>query len=203
PRNSPWARRMPAGYPPVAPFQLALARWICAATSSADLTPPRCARISGVFICLSQCGRSSSRKRRRISRSVVRTVSPTEQPRSERGMIGEHAAAAGALERHQGFQNERLALAGPGRRRSFDHRVLAADLVGEHRHLEPLLYAAGDVEVWQAGLDHHAVGALRQVERDFAQRLFAVGRIHLVSLLVALEQTARADRVAERTIERA
>src|SRR5690606_2341774 len=85
----------------------------------------------------------------------------------------------------------------------FDHRVLAADLVGEDGYLEPLLHPADDVEVWQAGLDHHAVRPFGQVERDFAQRLFAVGRIHLVSLLVALEQTARADSVPEWTVERA
>ena len=52
------------------------------------------------------------------------------------------------------------------------------------------------------GLDHHHVGAFLEVERDLAQRLVAVGRVHLVGLLVALaERGRRADRVAERAVE--
>ena len=39
------------------------------------------------------------------------------------------------------------------------------------------------------------------VERDLAQRLVAIGGIHLIGELVALEHAGRADRVAERPVE--
>ncbi len=82
------------------------------------------------------------------------------------------------------------------------HRVLAADLVREGRHAELLLHAPDDVEVRHAGLDHHHVGAFGEVERDLAQRLVGVRRVHLVDLLVALAEVGgRADGVAERTVE--
>src|SRR3546814_14246192 len=50
-------------------------------------------------------------------------------------------------------------------------------------------------------LDHHAVGALGEILCDLAQRFLGVRGVHLIGLLVALEQPARADRVAERAIE--
>jgi hypothetical protein len=55
-----------------------------------------------------------------------------------------------------------------------EHRVLAAHLVDEGRDAERVLHPAHDVEVGHAGLDHHHVGALVEVERDLAQRLVAV-----------------------------
>jgi hypothetical protein len=87
-------------------------------------------------------------------------------------------------------------------RRRLQHRVLAAHLVGEGRHAERVLHPAQDVEVGHAGLDHHHVGALGDVERHLAQRLVAVARVHLVDLLVALAEVGgRADGVAERAVE--
>src|SRR3546814_11621538 len=81
------------------------------------------------------------------------------------------------------------------------HGVLAAHLVGESGHREAVLHAADDVEVGQARLHHHHVGALLQVERDLAQRLVAVGGVQLVGLLVADEARAGADRPPAGTIE--
>ena len=43
--------------------------------------------------------------------------------------------------------------------------------------------------------------ALGEVELDLAQRLFDVGRVHLVAALVALEAATRPDRIAERPVE--
>ena len=84
-----------------------------------------------------------------------------------------------------------------------DHRVLAADLIGEGRHAEGVLHPPDHVEIGHARLDHHHVGALGEIERDLAQRLVGVGRVHLVGLLAALaERAGRADRVAERAVER-
>src|SRR5436190_3564320 len=56
---------------------------------------------------------------------------PGDQTRRERGMIGEDACRPGALEGEQRFEDQRVAFAGPGRRRGFDHRVLARHLVSE------------------------------------------------------------------------
>jgi hypothetical protein len=87
-------------------------------------------------------------------------------------------------------------------RRGLQHRVLAADLIGVGRHLELVLHPAHDVEVGHAGLDHHHVGALGDVERHFAEGFVAVGRIHLVGVFVALAQVAgRAHGVAEGAVE--
>jgi hypothetical protein len=82
------------------------------------------------------------------------------------------------------------------------HRVLAADLVGEGRHLELVLHAAHHVQVGHARLDHHHVGAFGDVERHFAQGFVAVGRVHLVGVLVGLAEVGGgAHRVAERAVE--
>src|SRR5665213_3909862 len=61
--------------------------------------------------------------------------------------------------------------------RGMQHRIFARDLIGEGRHAEALLHAPQHVEVGQAGLHHHQVGALGDIERDFAQRLVAVRRV--------------------------
>src|SRR3546814_20367524 len=57
--------------------------------------------------------------------------------------------------------------------------------------------------IGQARFDHHAIGALVEIEFDLAQRFLPVGGIHLIGLLVALQQPAAADRVAERAVEAA
>src|SRR3546814_2947654 len=49
------------------------------------------------------------------------------------------------------------------------------------RHREGILHRAHDVEIGQAGLHHHTVGALGQVLLDLAQRLFDIGGVHLRS----------------------
>jgi hypothetical protein len=79
-----------------------------------------------------------------------------------------------------------------------EHRVLAADLVDEGRRAERVLDPAHDVQVGHAGLDHDHVGALLEVERDLAQRLVAVGRVHLVGVLVAGLPRLAAEPTASR-----
>ena len=81
-----------------------------------------------------------------------------------------------------------------------DHRVLAADVVRRHRQAGGVLDAPHDVEVRQRGLDHDDVGALLDVEQHLAQRLVAVGGVHLVAAAVA-EGGRRVDRLAERAVE--
>ncbi len=85
--------------------------------------------------------------------------------------------------------------------RRHDHRVLARDLVGEGRHPEMVLHPRDDVEIGQAGLDHHHVGALLEIEPDLGDRLVGIARVHLVGALVADQRRVGADRVAERAIE--
>ena len=81
------------------------------------------------------------------------------------------------------------------------HGVLAAHLVGVHRHLELVLHPAHHVQVGHARLHHHHIGAFRQVQRDFVQRLVGIGRVHLVGAFVRLAQVRRrAHRVAERAV---
>ena len=45
------------------------------------------------------------------------------------------------------------------------------------------------------------VGAFVDIERDLAQRLVAIGRVHLVGRLVALQRLRGAERVAKRPVE--
>ena len=75
------------------------------------------------------------------------------------------------------------------------------DLVGEGGHREGVFDPLQNVEIGQARLDHDHVGALGDVELDFAQRLVGVRRVHLVGALVADQRGAGADRVAEWAVE--
>ena len=62
------------------------------------------------------------------------------------------------------------------------------------------MQAADDVQVGQRRLDHEDVRALVHIQGGLAQRLLAVGRVHLVTAAVA--ELGRAfGRVPERTVE--
>ena len=107
-----------------------------------------------------------------------------------RRVVGEDAGTAGAFEGGEGFEDKGVAVSGACRCGSFDHRIFAGYLVGKDRNVEAILHPADDVEIGQARLYHHAVRTFGDVHRDFAQGLIAVGRIHLVAFLVALQQSA-------------
>jgi hypothetical protein len=102
--------------------------------------------------------------------------------------VGQHPIRPSPLERHHGLQDDLVRIQPAVLRGRLQHRVLAADLVGEGRHLELVLHAAHHVQVGHAGLDHHHVGAFGDVQRHFAQGFVAVGRVHLVGVLVGLAQ---------------
>ena len=70
------------------------------------------------------------------------------------------------------------------------HRVFARHLIGEGGHAEAFLHPPHQIQIGHAGLDHHHVGALVEVQRHFAQGLVAIGRIHLVAALVAGLETS-------------
>jgi hypothetical protein len=78
-------------------------------------------------------------------------------------MVRKHAGAASALEGQQRLQHQRVAVASPCGHRRFDHRVFAAYLIGEDRHLKRLFHAQRDIEIGQTWLDHHAIGALGKI----------------------------------------
>ena len=71
-----------------------------------------------------------------------------------------------------------------------EHRVFAADLVGERGHAERVFHAADDIEIRHARLDHHHVGPFGDVEGDFADRFVGVGRVHLIRAFVAAARFA-------------
>ncbi len=58
-----------------------------------------------------------------------------------------------------------------------------------------------DVEIGHSGFYHHAVGALGNIHGNLAQRLIAVGWVHLVALLVAFQEAARTHRIAKWAIK--
>ena len=63
------------------------------------------------------------------------------------------------------------------------------------------LHPRDDVEIGERRLDHDDVGPFLDIERDLAQRLLDVGRIHLVRSAIA-EGRRRIGRLAERAVER-
>ena len=101
------------------------------------------------------------------------------------GVIGEDEVGAGAMDAGENFQHDALLVDPAFLRGGFDHRVFAADIVGANGHVEFVAHLANDVEIRQRGLDHHDVGALFQIERDFPQRFARVGGVHLIAAAIA------------------
>ena len=120
-----------------------------------------------------------------------RSCAGAEQTCGVERVIGEDAAAPGTLERHQRFQHQRIAVGCAHGGGGLDHRVFAAHLIGEDRHIEALFHAVDDVEIGEARLHHHRVGALGNVQSNLAHRLVGIGRVHLIGVLVAFTQVAR------------
>src|SRR5271157_6289380 len=108
-----------------------------------------------------------------------------QPPRYIERVVCENHVDPGALEAGESFQDDPALVDPAAEGGGLDHGVLARDVVGRHRDAEGVLDAAGDVEVGQGRLDHDNVGALRQVEGDLADRLVAVGRVHLVAAAIA------------------
>ncbi len=69
--------------------------------------------------------------------------------------------------------------------RSLDHGVFATDMVGGDRQVEFVMELADDIEIGNRRFDHQDVGSFLDVQGRLAQRLTAVGRIHLVAAAVA------------------
>ena len=64
------------------------------------------------------------------------------------------------------------------------------------------MQSANDVQVRHAGLDHHDIGSLLDVESDLADGFVGIGRIHLISFLRGPPKVlCRADGVSKRTVE--
>src|SRR5271165_4689299 len=114
-------------------------------------------------------------------------------------VVCENHVDPGAFEAGQGFQDDPALVDPAAEGGGLDHGVLARDVVGRHRDVEGVLDAAGDVEVGQGRLDHDTVGTLRQVKGDLADRLVAVGRVHLVAAAIA-KAGGTFGRVAERPV---
>ena len=100
-------------------------------------------------------------------------------------MIREDDIRAGALNSGHYFQHDALLVYPAVARGGFHHRVFSAHVVCRDGHIIPLTHALNDIEVGQGRLDHDHVRALFEVERDFAQSLARIGRIHLITAVVA------------------
>ena len=86
--------------------------------------------------------------------------------------------------------------------RRTNRRVFTAHLIGERGHTKRLLHALNDVEGNNRGLHQHHVGPFRQIEGNLAQRLIAIGTIHLIRFFIGrAERQAAAERIAKRSIK--
>src|SRR4051812_45019748 len=101
---------------------------------------------AGVFMMAEKAASSDSRPSRSRSRSVCAATSAIEEARGIQRVIGQNAARPGPLERHQGLEDQRVAVAGSGRGCMFDHRIFAGHLIGEGRNAELASDRRDDVE---------------------------------------------------------
>src|SRR6476659_6553830 len=106
-----------------------------------------------------------------MSRSVSAAMSAIDEAGGVECVVSEDAGRPGTLEREQGLKDQRIAVAGAGGGGMLDHRVLAAHLVDEGGHPERVLHTGDDVKVRQAGLHHHEIGALGEIELDLPKGL--------------------------------
>ena len=117
------------------------------------------------------------------------------------GEIRDDDVGAGSHERRQDLVDGAIAIEPAVADRRLKHRVLAADVVNGNRHVKPVAGGANDVEIGQSRLDHHDVGALRNVKRDLTQRFARVGRVQLIATAISLPR-CRTCRISKRPIER-
>ena len=66
------------------------------------------------------------------------------------------------------------------------HRIFATYLIDECWYSETLFDPLDHIEVGHARFYHHHVRTFLQIKRDFSQCFIAIGRIHLVTHLIAL-----------------
>src|SRR5215211_8197375 len=115
--------------------------------------------------------------------------------------IGQHEVGAGALDRDQVLERDRVAVEPAELRRRFHHGVLAADVERADGDVERVAHRADDVEVGERRLHHDHVGALGDVEGRLVDGLPRVARVHLVAAAIA-ELRRAFGGVAEGTVQR-
>ena len=83
-----------------------------------------------------------------------------------------------------------FALGGPCGHSGLDHRIFTRYLISIDRDAKFIMHAAHYIKIGHTGFHHHAVCALGNIHRHFAQSLIAIGWVHLVAFLVAFQQSA-------------
>src|SRR5579864_4092138 len=83
------------------------------------------------------------------------------------GEVGDYDIRTGAHEASQELVDRGRSVEPAVRDRGLQHCIFAAYVVDGERNVEAIPRRAYDVEVGKAGFDHHDVGALRDIERDF------------------------------------
>src|SRR2546425_8455692 len=129
--------------------------------------------------------RTAGPQPRDLLRLALPRTTALQEPRRLAREVGDHHIGARPPDRDEGLQHGALLVEPPEPARRPDHRVLAGDRVAGQGHAELGLRARDDVQIRQRGLDHDDVRALVEVERDLAQSLQRVGRVHLVRAPVA------------------
>src|SRR2546422_196927 len=129
--------------------------------------------------------RTAGPQPRDLLRLALPRTTALQEPRRLAREVGDHHIGARPPDRDEDLQHGALLVEPPEPARRPDHRVLAGDRVGGQGYAELGLRARDDVQIRQRGLDHDDVRALVEVERDLAQSLQRVGRVHLVRAPVA------------------
>ena len=83
---------------------------------------------------------------------------------------------------------------------AFSIGALAAHVIRGGRVAEALFHLRQHVEIRERRLHHHDVGALLDVDLDFAKRFLDVARVHLMAAPVA-ELRRRFSRFTKRAVE--
>src|SRR5688572_1593796 len=148
--------------PPTSNMPMTLAMMATSSSSASALRPMTPRNSSGAVSGSGRCARplniasimqqevGSLRPRARPCRTKT---SARELSRRLQCEIGEDAVGTGPFEGPEALHHRRLAIDGARVTGKLEHRVLAADLVGEHRHVEAVADPANQVEIGHAGFD--------------------------------------------------
>ena len=115
------------------------------------------------------------------------------------GIVRQNNVSSCPLEAGEGLQNNILLLEPALFTCSLDHGIFTRDVVRSNGEGSGILQATDNVQVGHTGLDHEHIGTLGSIQSSLDESLPSIGRVLLVSLLIA-ESGVAVKSIAEGTI---